>query len=149
MAQLTRGLLWNLLARTRGWQAWRLVDNLRRLPETPPATPPVTVIPPHECNPDLSTSDGGADLQERVAAWEADRALELAEAGRYERDGLSLLAKAACLRAAVLCEDRGWTTAARELRRQADPLAVIGDADTLSGPRLHVFAGETSGDPAA
>src|SRR5438132_11770256 len=62
-----------------------------------------------------AADDTDDDTEERFAAWEAERDERLHEAKEYEEQGLRLLNRAALLRAAQRCDDRGETFIAAEL----------------------------------
>ena len=63
-----------------------------------------------------------SDSEETFAEWEADRNEKLHQVQDYEQRGLDLLAKAALLRAALRCDDRGETFIAEEIREQAEAI---------------------------
>ena len=62
------------------------------------------------------------DPEDQFAAWEAERDDRLHQAEEFEGQGLQLLGKAALLRTAIRCEDRGETFIAQELREHAQAL---------------------------
>jgi hypothetical protein len=63
-----------------------------------------------------------SDAEDRLTAWEQDRAATLTEAADSEQQGLRLLTRAALLRLHVQFEDEGFFVVAHELRQQADAL---------------------------
>ena len=62
------------------------------------------------------------DPEETFAEWEAARNEMLHQVQDYEQRGLRLLSKAALLRAALKCDDRGETFVAEEIREQAEAI---------------------------
>ena len=84
------------------------------------------------------------DSEETFAEWEADRNEKLHQVQDYEQRGLDLLAKAALLRAALRCDDRGETFIAEEIREQAEAIGsqsiTVVPSDTLESPVVDVVA---------
>jgi hypothetical protein len=84
------------------------------------------------------------DPEESFAAWDAARNERLHQVQQYEQQGLSLLSKAALLRAAILCDDRGETFLAEEIREQAEAIGSRSftevPSDTWERPLLPVLA---------
>jgi hypothetical protein len=84
------------------------------------------------------------DPEETFADWEADRNEKLYQVQEYEQRGLDLLGKAALLRAALKCDDRGETFIAEEIREQAEAMGGKSitevTSDTGERPILHVVA---------
>jgi hypothetical protein len=109
---------------------------------------PVQVSEPTvETAPEVEICVAEDDTEERFAAWEDSRAEKLQQAESHEQQGLRLLEKAALLRAAVHCDDRGETFIAQELRDQADGIGSESftdvPADTISeSPRLRIVTGD-------
>ena len=64
-----------------------------------------------------------SDADDRLSAWEQDRAVTLQEADESEQRGLCLVKRALLLRLVVQFEDEGLFVVADELRRQADGVA--------------------------
>ena len=62
------------------------------------------------------------DPEEAFAEWEAARNEMLHRIQDHEQRGLELLGKAALLRAALKCDDRGETFLAEEIREQAEAI---------------------------
>jgi hypothetical protein len=96
--------------------------------------PTEPTMPPEPCAPLTATEDDTevyaeeADPEEAFREWEAQRNERLVRIQDLEQQGLVLLGKAALLRAAVKCDDRGEGFFADELRDQADKI----DASTLN-----------------
>ena len=63
------------------------------------------------------------DADDRLNAWEQDRAVTLHDADESEQRGLCLVKRALLLRQVVQFEDEGLFVVADELRRQADGVA--------------------------
>jgi hypothetical protein len=87
------------------------------------------------------------DAEDQLVAWETERASRLDQVESYEQQGRQLLAKAALLRAALTCEDRGETFIAEELREHAETLGrestTEAVADTVSDcPTLEIIGVE-------
>jgi hypothetical protein len=84
------------------------------------------------------------DPEETFADWEADRNEKLYQVQEYEQRGLDLLGKAALLRAALKCDDRGETFIAEEIREQAEAIGSKSitevPSDTRECPILHAVA---------
>ena len=72
------------------------------------------------------------DPEEAFAEWEADRNEKLHRVQDYEQRGLELLGKAALLRSALQCDDRGETLLAEELREQAEAMDHQSITEVLS-----------------
>jgi hypothetical protein len=98
------------------------------------------VVPAREPVPEIVTecayAGSDVDTEDRFAAWEADRDRKMHEAEEYERQGLRLLSRAALLRVALRCDDRGETFIAQELREHAAACGCESDtgavpADTI------------------
>jgi hypothetical protein len=84
------------------------------------------------------------DPEETFAEWEAARNEMLHQVQDYEQRGLDLLAKAALLRAALKCDDRGESFIAEEIREQAEAIGGTSitevPSDTWDGPILDIVA---------
>jgi hypothetical protein len=78
---------------------------------------------PSESVTDFGTQDEKAsEAEDRLIAWEQDRAATLKDASDSEQHGLRLLTRAALLRLHVKFEDEGLFVVAHELRDQADAI---------------------------
>jgi hypothetical protein len=73
------------------------------------------------------------DTEDRFAAWETEQNERLHEAEVFEQKGLILVRKAALLRAAIQCDNRGDTFVANELRELAQNLDADPSTDTVTG----------------
>jgi hypothetical protein len=84
------------------------------------------------------------DPEETFAEWEAARNEMLHQVQDYERRGLDLLSKAALLRAALKCDDRGELFIAEEIREQAEAIGSQSitevPSDTWESPVVDVAA---------
>ena len=113
-------------------------DALLRVCRKQPAQPiqngePVADAPPTE---ELYVAEDNPE--EAFAEWEAARNQMLHQVQDYEQRGLDLLSKAALLRAALRCDDRGETFIAEEIREQAEAIGGTSitevPSDTWDGP---------------
>jgi hypothetical protein len=95
-------------------------DALRRLCRKQPAQPIRPCEPTTATAPEAAVYVEEENPEEAFAAWEADRNEKLYVIQDNEQQGLNLLCKAALLRAALRCDDRGETFIAAELREQAE-----------------------------
>ena len=83
--------------------------------------PPVAVASQTDDDaPDQSDTD--TEVEDRLTAWEQERAATLTEAADSEKDGMHLLTRAALLRMVVHFEDEGLFVVAHELQQKADAL---------------------------
>jgi hypothetical protein len=115
---------------------------LRLCRKQPPTIQPIE--PTADTVPEAAIYVEEDDAEETFAAWEADRNEKLYQVQDCEQQGLNLLSKAALLRAAVKCDDRGETFIAEELREQAEAIGskciTEVPSDTWDRPVLRVVA---------
>jgi hypothetical protein len=113
-----------------------LLRLCRRQPQ--PIEPIEPIEPAAVTTPEAAVYVEEEDTEAPFAAWEAERNEKLYQVQDYEQQGLNLLGKAALLRAAIRCDDRGETFIAEELREQAKGIGSRSiteiPSDTWKGP---------------
>jgi hypothetical protein len=95
----------------------RLLQFCRK--HTPRAEPTVQAPTEEEIRED-DLYPATDDTEERFAAWESEQKEKVHQAEQLEQQGLKLLSRAALLRAAIKCDNRGDSFVGSELRELAD-----------------------------